>query len=253
MVSLATRVELGTMPTAPGSKDPYAGVYALADRFGLTSAQALKLRRYAALLAEDERAPTTVRDPQRVIDDHLADALVALSFPAVRRASGAADIGAGAGVPGVILAVALPGTHVTLIEGSTRKCDFLRAVAGALELENLTVVHTRAEAWEPGLGCMDLVTARAVAPLQIVCEYAAPLLKLGGALLAWRGRRDPEAERAASIACEVLGLTPSEPLRVHPYAGAEHRHLHLVTKTRQTPSRFPRRPGMAAKRPLGDT
>jgi 16S rRNA (guanine527-N7)-methyltransferase len=239
------------MPPGPGSRDPYAGVQPLADRFGLTSTQALKLRQYAALLAEDERAPTTVRDPQRVIDDHLADALVALSLPALREASVTADIGAGAGVPGVILAVALPGAQVTLIEGSSRKCEFLRAVAEALELENLVVVHARAESWEAGMGRMDLVTARAVAPLQVVCEYAAPLLKVGGALLVWRGRRDREAERAASTACEVLGLTPSEPLRVHPYAGAEHRHLHLMTKTCETPSRFPRRPGMAAKRPLG--
>jgi 16S rRNA (guanine527-N7)-methyltransferase len=239
------------MATGSSARDPYSSVDVLADRFGLTSAQALKLRRYAAMLAEDQHAPTTVREPQRVIDDHLADALVALSLPALRGVSRLADIGAGAGVPGVVLAVALPAAQVTLVEGSSRKCDFLRAVGEALELENLQVAHTRVESWEAGLGRMDLVTARAVAPLQVVCEYAAPLLKVGGALLAWRGRRDPEVERAAAAACEVVGLSAAAPLQVHPYAGAEHRHLHLMTKTRETPSRFPRRPGMAAKRPLG--
>jgi 16S rRNA (guanine527-N7)-methyltransferase len=233
--------------------DPYAGIEALAARFGLDSAQAGKLRRYAALLAEDEHAPTALRDPQQVMDSHLADALVALSQPAVLSATSVADIGAGAGLPGVVLAVALPGALVTLIEGSGRKCEFLRAVAMALELENLLVANTRAESWDAGMGRMDLVTARAVAPLAVVCEYAAPLLRLGGTLLAWRGRRDPQAERAAAVACELLGLTAEEPLRVYPYAGAEHHHLHVITKTGETPSRFPRRPGVATKRPLGSS
>jgi 16S rRNA (guanine527-N7)-methyltransferase len=203
------------------------------------------------MLAEDGRAPTTVREPQRVVDDHVADALVALSLPAVRAASRVADIGAGAGLPGVVLAVALPSAHVTLIEASRRKCDFLEEVLSSLELTNVVVVSGRVESWDAGLGEMDLVTTRAVAPLSVVCEYSAPLLRVGGSLVAWRGRRDPGAERAALAACDTLGLVAEEPLRVHPYAGAEHRHLHVISKVRETPPGFPRRPGMAAKRPLG--
>jgi len=118
-------------------------------------------------------------------------------------------------------------------------------------VRNAAVIHARAEAWREGLGWADLVTARALAPLDVVAEYAAPLLRAGGTLLAWRGRRDAAAERAGSVAAEQLGLEVSDILPVEPYRGASHRHLHLFVKTSVTPQRFPRRPGVARKRPLG--
>src|SRR5437588_213070 len=80
-------------------------------------------------------------------------------------------------------------------------------------------------------------------------EYAAPLLRVGGTLVAWRGRRDREAEAAAVRAAERLGLEVGEVRRVRPFPGAEHRHLHLMLKVIETPRGFPRRPGIAAKRP----
>ena len=95
------------------------------------------------------------------------------------------------------------------------------------------------------------MTARAVAAPDVVAEYAAPLLGVGGSLVAWRGRRDAEAERAGERAAEILGLAVAQPVQVHPYAGAEHRYLHVMTKVLDTPTRFPRRPGVARKRPLG--
>ena len=86
----------------------------------------------------------------------------------------------------------------------------------------------------------------------MVAEYAAPLLAVGGTLVAWRGRRDPAAEDAAAVrAAELLGFELSEPVQVHPYPGAKHRHLQLMLKVRETPAGFPRRPGMARKTPLG--
>ena len=104
---------------------------------------------------------------------------------------------------------------------------------------------------ELAVGDFDLATARAVAPLAVLAEYAAPVLVIGGALVAWRGRRDQEGERDAAVAAEVLGLELHEPLHVQPFPGAEHRYLHLMLKVRDTPERFPRRPGIARKRPLG--
>jgi 16S rRNA (guanine527-N7)-methyltransferase len=222
-----------------------------AERFGLAHEQLDKLRRFGVMLAWDERAPTTVRDPARVRDDHLADALVALRLPAVRSASVLADLGSGAGVPGLPLAIALPGARVVLVEGNGRKCEFMRGAAAELGLENVEVVQGRAETWRAGIGRMDLVTARALASLDVVAEYAAPLLRLGGALVAWRGQREPGAESDALRAAEVLGLTVAEPVRVEPYPGAINRHLHVMTKASPTPERFPRRDGVARKRPLG--
>lgn len=227
------------------------GLERLAARFALSTGQVDLLGRYGASLATDEHAPTTVRDPERVRDDHLADALVALELPAVREARALADLGAGAGVPGIPLAIALPESHVALVEGNGRKCDFMRAQARELELANVEVIHGRAETWQAGLGGMDVVTARALAPLDVVAEYAAPLLRLGGALVAWRGHRDPEDEVAGRRAAEILGLSVEEPVHVEPYAGALNRYLHVMLKSSPTPDRFPRRDGVARKRPLG--
>lgn len=227
------------------------GIEPLAARYGLSAPQTTQLGRFGWILATDEHAPTTVHAPDRVRDDHLADALVALEIPRARSASELADLGAGAGVPGIPLAIALPETHVMLIEANGRKCDFMRSVADELSLANVDVVHGRAETWTEGLGRMDLVTARALAGLDVVDEYAAPLLALGGALVAWRGQRDPGDEAAGRRAADILGLSVEAPLRVEPYAGALNRHLHVMVKTSPTPDRFPRRDGVARKRPLG--
>jgi 16S rRNA (guanine527-N7)-methyltransferase len=140
---------------------------------------------------------------------------------------------------------------VTLVEGNGRKCDFMRKVAGDLDLGNVEVVHGRAETWSAGLGRMDIVTARALASLDVVAEYAAPLLGLGGRLVAWRGQRDPGDEAAGRRAAKILGLSVDAPLRVEPYAGALNRYLHVMVKATSTPDRFPRRDGVARKRPLG--
>lgn len=223
----------------------------LTERFGLDGSATERLSVLAGLLVDDPLAPTTVRDPALVLADHLADSLVALELPEVRAATVIADLGAGAGLPGLPLAIALPAASVRLVESNGRKCDFIERAAGLLELDNVTVVRDRAESWEGGLGSQDLVTARALAPLGVVCEYAAPLLRIGGNLLAWRGKRDPEVEAEAAAAAEILGLSVRNPLQVHPYPSAEHRYLHLVSKVRETPTRFPRRPGVARKRPLG--
>jgi 16S rRNA (guanine527-N7)-methyltransferase len=96
------------------------------------------------------------------------------------------------------------------------------------------------------------VLARALAPQPVVLEYAAPLLRLGGRLVDWRGRRVPDEESAARRAGEELGMRLQEIRRVLPFADARDHHLHIWLKAAETPARFPRRPGIARKRPLGD-
>ncbi len=182
---------------------------------------------------------------------HLADSLVALELEPVRAASRIADLGAGAGFPGLPLAIALPHADVALIESNGRKCAFLERAIEAAGVANARPVDARAEDWSDGIGRCDLVTARALAAPAVIAEYAAPLLRIGGVVVAWRGRREAEAEEAGALAAAELGLRVEEPVRVRPYAGAEHRHLHLMIKLAETPPRFPRRAGMALKRPLG--
>jgi 16S rRNA (guanine527-N7)-methyltransferase len=226
-------------------------ISALVDRYALAPQAASSLSSLLRYLVEDPFAPTTVVEPAKAIDDHFADSLVALEIDQVRSAATVADLGAGAGFPGLPLAIALPEAAVTLVESNARKCAFIERVGVGCGIGNTSVVHTRAEAWPEGLGRFDLITARALAPLGVVAEYAAPLLRPGGALLVWRGRRDHEAEAVGVRAASVLGLEAREVQPVHPYEGAHHRHLHLMLKVSPTPAGFPRRPGMARKRPLG--
>ena len=228
-----------------------AAVAVLARRYGLPSRVAEQLEQFAAVLAGDPYAPTAVRQPAQVVDDHLADALVALEVVQLRAASAIVDVGSGAGVPGLALAISLSEAEVFLVESVGRKCEFLARAVAVCGVTNAHIVNERVEAWDWGLGRFDVVTARAVAAPAVVAEYAAPLLRIGGALVLWRGQRDPAAEAAAERAAAQLGLDRSEPVAVAPYPGAKHRNLQLMFKVRQTPSGFPRRPGIAAKRPLG--
>ncbi len=225
-----------------------ARIRALAAQYELPADSS---QRFAALLErlDDEHAPTTVREPAEAIDVHLADSLAGLDLPVVREATAIADLGAGAGFPGLPLAIALPAADVRLVESIARKCAFITAMAEAAQIGNAVAVARRAEEWPAGIGAHDLVTARALAPLGVLAEYAAPLLREGGALVAWKGRREPQEEADAARAAALLGLELEQIVPVSPYQGADHRHLYLLRKVAPTPARFPRRPGMARKRP----
>jgi 16S rRNA (guanine527-N7)-methyltransferase len=223
----------------------------LVARYELPPAAVEQLAGLVDLLVSDPRAPTTIREPAAVLDEHLADSLIALELVEVRTASAAADIGSGAGMPGLALAIALPSAEFALVESSGRKCEFMEHVVRTCRIPNARVVNARVEAWTDGRGRHDVAMARAVGPLDVVAEYGAPLLHVGGSLVVWRGRRDSEAEASAAVAAQRLGLELAEPRRVVPFPGARHRNLHLMSKVRETPAEFPRRPGLAVKRPLG--
>jgi 16S rRNA (guanine527-N7)-methyltransferase len=220
----------------------------LGGRFEVPEAGIDALEAILSLQADDPTAPTTVRDSAEAVDRHVADSLVALELPAVRAARRIADLGSGAGWPGLALAAALPEARVALVESAARHCRYLRTAATGLR--NVEVVHARAEDWPAGLGAHDLVTARALAALPVVCEYAAPLLCVGGVLVAWKGLVSDDEASAGRGAAVTLGLEPVEVRAVAPYVGAERRTLHVFRKIEATPARYPRRPGMAVKRPL---
>ena len=101
-----------------------------------------------------------------------------------------------------------------------------------------------------GREAYDTVTARAVGPLALLVEYAAPLLRADGALVAWKGARDQAEEASGARAAEKVGMAVKEVVPVQPYPASENRHLHVYRKIAPTPPEFPRRAGMARKRPL---
>jgi 16S rRNA (guanine527-N7)-methyltransferase len=195
-------------------------------------------------------APTSVHDPAAGVNVHIADSLAGLEVADLRAAETIADLGAGAGLPGLVLASVLPRARVFLVESVRRKCEFLHATAATMSLSNAEVVCARAEEWRDGIARCDAVCARALAALPALCEYAAPLLCEGGVLVAWKGAVGPEELADASAASAHLGLALEPPLAVVPYTGSERRTLHVARKTAPTPAGYPRRPGIATKRPL---
>jgi 16S rRNA (guanine527-N7)-methyltransferase len=195
------------------------------------------LTELAAALAAPE-APTALHDGQA----HIADALTGLA--AVGAPASIADLGSGAGVPGLVLADALPGAHVFCIEAARRKADWIAAAAARCGLDNVTAVWARAEEWD---GTVDVVVARALAALPVLCEYAAPLLAEGGRAVFWKGAVASDEEADGRYAASVLGLSEPEVVAV---PGTERRTLWVFDRLAPPPDRFPRRAGMAVKRPL---
>ncbi len=204
------------------------------------------------LLAEERASVSSVVD-DRAWQVHVADSLTGLEVQELRAARRIADVGAGAGFPGLALAAALPGAEVDLIESVGRKCEFMRRAAEAAGLANPRVINSRSEDLAAGEGreAYDVVTARAVGRLSTLAELASPLLEPNGVLVAWKGKRDPEEDEQLAAAAAELAMAPEQVLDVGERAGSRHRHLHVIRKTGPTPSNLPRRPGMAKKRPKG--
>ena len=196
---------------------------------------------------------TAITDWEEALVKHFLDSLAPLAVGLLPPADGrVADLGSGGGFPGLVLAAVFPAIPFTLIEATRKKAAFLAEAASSLGLANVRVWAKRAEevGKDEGREVFVFLSARAVAPLPVLVELAHPLLLPGGRLVAWKG---PEAFReieAASSACTVLG---AEVRACLPYVlpeGHGRRFLVVIEKTRPTPAGFPRRPGMAAKRPL---
>jgi 16S rRNA (guanine527-N7)-methyltransferase len=204
-------------------------------------------------LLSDPRAPISPKSAKRAREVHIADSLSALGFEQLRSARRIADLGSGAGLPGLVLAAALPDAAVDLVEAESRKCEFLREAIERTGSGNARVICERSEEWAAGEGreAYDAVTARAVGSLPTLAELASPLLADGGFLFAWRGRREPEQEERLARAADRLAIEPIEVRPVEPYPGSRDRHIHLLRKNGPTPNDLPRRAGMAAKRPFG--
>ncbi len=190
-------------------------------------------------------------DPAEAVDRNYLDCVAPLAggFPA---AATAVDVGSGAGFPGIPLAIMLPGTRFTLIDALSKRVDFLRSVIECLGL-NAEALHLRAEdaARQSTLReSFDLAVARAVAPMNVLCEYLLPLVKVGGHMLALKGPGLDEELKGADNALSLLGgeIEGVQPLAI-PGRDWDHRAA-WIKKTAPTPEKYPRRAGAAEKRPL---
>lgn len=197
---------------------------------------------------------TSVTEWESVQITHFLDSLtVALAVPSGRMFSGRLlDVGSGAGFPGVPLKIAFPHLQVTLIESRGKKAAFLRRLAEALDVE-LDVRAGRAEslAHRPDLrGQFDLVASRAVGSLSVLAELCLPFCRIGGMVIAQKKGNVDEELGKAEYATEAVGGRWKRIEEVHSSLLDAGRLLVLVEKVRPTPARYPRRPGVPAKRPL---
>jgi 16S rRNA (guanine527-N7)-methyltransferase len=233
--------------------DRVAAAHALGDD------QVEALERYVDLLLGWRRANVTgLTDPVAVVDTLIGDSLALLALPELQGRAGGAwlDLGAGAGIPGVPLAVALPEVRITLLDAVAKKCAFLEEAVGVAGLTGrATVVCARSERHAapgaPGREAYDVVLARAVSEMAVVVELAAPLLASGGLLLASKTRRALEEEGPAAEAAAArcgLAAAPPLPLVASPL---DEGVCAVYRKVAPAPDWLPRREGMATKRPLG--
>lgn len=212
------------------------------------------------LLAENARADLTSSgtDRETIYRRHFAESLALLEVLEARGGLPAGahviDVGSGGGFPGLPIAIVRPELHVTLLEATARKTDFLRSIAADLVLDNVTVVQARAE--EAGRDpdhreAYDVALARALAPLPILLELTLPFLCTGGLLAAPKGSAAPREIAESGSALEALAgeIIDTSPLEVPDPIGPAPT-LVLVRKTGPTPDRYPRRTGIPKKRPL---
>jgi 16S rRNA (guanine527-N7)-methyltransferase len=195
---------------------------------------------------------TRIVAPADVARLHLLDALSALPLLDADPPASALDLGSGGGVPGIVLALARPDVEWTLVDSVRRKVEALSGFADALGLANVTAVAERAEVLGRGADreSFDLVTARACAALPVLLEYALPLVRIGGAVLAWKGRIGGDESAAGARASALLGGALPELLPSGAPSLADHLFVRIRKET-STPERYPRRPGVPARQPLG--
>jgi 16S rRNA (guanine527-N7)-methyltransferase len=193
------------------------------------------------------------RELERLRQRHLEDALGLAAVRTPTPGEEWVDLGSGAGLPGLPLAVAYPDTRFTLVDAQRRRLEWVMDTAEQLGLQNLQVVHARLEDYGHGAARerFDVATARALGPLPVVAELGLPLLRRGGILIVPRGQPDPTEISEAAAACEQLGGRIHE---VVPNPSSPIDHLGLIVimaKIAVTSPRFPRRAGIPARNPLG--
>lgn len=196
---------------------------------------------------------TSITEPQQIRVRHFLDSLSCWLAMSPSQPQCVIDLGAGAGFPGLPLKILQPQLQLTLVEATTKKAGFLEHIVQVLRLEDVTVLAKRAE--EVGhlpehRAAYDWAVARALAAMPVLAEYLLPTVKIGGRMLAQKGKDAKLETQQAAAAFQTLGGQLHEILEVKVPDLDEERWLVVVNKVAETPATYPRRPGMPSKRPL---
>jgi 16S rRNA (guanine527-N7)-methyltransferase len=221
----------------------------------MSAAQAEMFREYHEMLVDANARMNLTRvsdDIAEAVDRNYLDSISPVATALFRDSRTMADIGSGAGFPGIPLAIMLPHVEITLIDALGKRAKFLQDVIDRLGL-NARAVHARAE--EAGRRAelreqFDVVTSRAVAAMNILSELALPMVKVGGSMIAYKGPAWQEEVAGAENALAKLGGSFAEALDA-PIPGRDWQHtLVVINKLSPISDKFPRRPGMPEKKPL---
>ena len=222
----------------------------------LNDQQIAQFERYFQLLVEwnEKMNLTAITQREEVYLKHFYDCLMALwNMPLDNYALQLCDVGAGAGFPSIPLKIAHPELQVTIVDSLQKRLTFIEHLAEELGLEGVSCVHGRAEdvGQNPAYrGQFDLVTARAVASLNVLAEYCLPLVKIGGQFLALKAQKSDQELEEARAAIRILGAKLIKVTEDQlPVESADRRYI-LIQKTKETPNKYPRKAGKPAKNPI---
>jgi len=195
---------------------------------------------------------TAITEPEEVAIRHFLDSLYLAELDSFQAATNVIDIGSGAGFPGIPLAIAYPKKEFLLVDSLRKRVDFLNELIDRLDLTNVKTVHKRAEEIakeEDYREKFEFVTARAVAQLNVLAEYCLPLVKKTGVFVAMKLLDNDTEVNEAKKAIDILGGSIRDSLVYHLLMDKDY-ELIEIEKIKSTPKKYPRRPGMAKKRPL---
>lgn len=211
---------------------------------------------YRLLVATNEHVNlTAITAEKEVYLKHFYDSLTgAFVFPGLQQPVTLCDIGAGAGFPSLPLKIVFPNLKVTIVDSLNKRINFLSDLVDQLGLDNVTLIHARAEDFANAKSeyreQFDIVTARAVANMTVLSELCLPAAKVGGYFLAYKGKSGQEELAAAQGAIKKLGGQVEQSAELTLPGENDDRQLILIKKVSATPKRYPRRPGIPAKKPL---
>ena len=225
--------------------------YALEMNINISNEQIEKFYNYMQLLLDwnEKINLTAIIEPKEIILKHFIDSLTILKY--IEKDSKVIDVGTGAGFPGVPLKIMRDDIEITLLDSLNKRINFLEEVIKQLELTKIQAIHGRAEEFgKKQRESFDIVTSRAVANLSTLSEYLVPLAKIGGKCICMKSMNIEEELNQAQKAISLLGGNVENIEKFLLPKSEIERSLIIINKVKNTPSKYPRKPGTPAKQPL---
>ena len=224
----------------------------LNDYCSITNEQGERFKKYESLLIEWNKKMnlTAIIEPREIILKHFVDSLTIAKY--IKDDEKLIDVGTGAGFPGIPLSIVKENTDIVLLDSLNKRINFLEEVIENLKLENITTIHGRAEEFGKNKNereKYDIAMSRAVASLNILLEYLLPLVKVGGRAICMKGSNIEEIENEKN-ALEILGGKIEKIEEITLPNSDIKRNIIIVKKVKNTPSKYPRKPGTPSKEPI---